>query len=80
MIHLLFNIIGTGIFMVVFYSVNIFVDFAFMTDSANGAGIALIHSLFNIGATILLFPFADYLVKLAVISVRDTEGEGTESS
>lgn len=48
-----------------------FVDFAFLDESANAAGIAVIHSLFNIGATILLFPFSKLLVKLAEITIPD---------
>lgn len=71
MIHLYFNLIGTVIFMVVFYAINSFVDFAFLGKSANAAGIAVIHSLFNIGATIVLFPFSDMLVRLARISIPD---------
>jgi len=69
MIHLYFNLIGTTLFMITFYSINAFVDFAFLGQSANAAGIALIHSLFNIGATICLFPFSDGLVKLAEITI-----------
>jgi phosphate:Na+ symporter len=69
MIHLYFNLIGTTLFMIAFYSINAFVDFAFLGQSANAAGIALIHSLFNIGATICLFPFSDGLVKLAEITI-----------
>lgn len=71
MIHLYFNLIGTIIFMVVFYSINHFVHFTFLSSPANAAGIAVIHSLFNIGATILLFPFADKLVRLAQITIPD---------
>lgn len=71
MIHLYFNLIGTTIFMVVFYSINVFVKFAFLNDAANAAGIAVIHSLFNIGATIILFPFANKLVRLAEITIPD---------
>ncbi|MCR5320463.1 MAG: Na/Pi cotransporter family protein [Lachnospiraceae bacterium] len=71
MIHLYFNLIGTIIFMVVFYSLNTFIDFVFLGKVATAAGIAVIHSLFNIGATILLFPFADKLVKLAEITIPD---------
>ena len=69
MIHLYFNLIGTTLFMITFYSINAFVDFAFLGQSANAAGIALIHSLFNIGATICLFPLSDGLVKLAEITI-----------
>jgi len=71
MIHLYFNLIGTILFMVIFYSVNSFVGFAFLGKPANAAGIAVIHSLFNICATIVLFPFSNNLVKLAEITIPD---------
>ena len=71
MIHLFFNLIGTIIFMVIFYSINAVVGFAFLNDAANPAGIAVVHSLFNIGAVILLFPFGNFLVKLATLSIPD---------
>ena len=61
LVHLYFNVIGTTVFMIVFYSLYAFIDFSFMHDAAGVAGIAVIHSLFNIGATILLFPFANML-------------------
>ena len=76
MVHLYFNLIGTVIFMLVFYIVNSFADFGFMNEPAGAFGIALIHSLFNIGATIILCPFSDKLVKLAKITIRD--GKKTE--
>ena len=72
-VHLYFNLIGTVVFMVVFYSINVFVHFSFLGNVAGPAGIAMIHSLFNIGATIVLFPFSNVLEKLASISVRDQE-------
>ena len=78
MIHLYFNVIGTVLFMVFFYSVNKFVDFAFMDANVNPAGIAIIHSLFNVGCALVLFPFANVLVKLAKISVPDNEEEKNE--
>ena len=71
MIHLYFNLIGTTLFMVVFYTINSFAAFAFLGESANAAGIAVIHSLFNIGATIILAPFSNLLVKLAEITSPD---------
>ena len=58
-IHLYFNLIGTILFMAVFYFINHFVNFAFLSNTAGAAGIAVIHSLFNIGCAIVLFPFAD---------------------
>lgn len=79
-VHLYFNLIGTILFMVVFYSANVFVNFAFLQNEAGPAGIALIHSLFNIGATIVLFPFSNLLEKLACLSIRDTDDNETEVS
>ncbi len=80
MIHLYFNLIGTILFMVVFYLANSFIDFAFLGKSANAAGIAVIHSLFNIGATVVLFPFANLLVKLAEITIPEGKKEEAEAS
>lgn len=71
MVHLYFNLIGTILFMMFFYAINSFIDFAFLGKSANAAGIAMIHSLFNIGATIVLFPFSNLLVRLAEITIPD---------
>ena len=71
MVHLYFNLIGTILFMVIFYSVNEFVDFAFLADSANAAGIAVVHSAFNVAATMVLLPFAKVLEKLAVLTIPD---------
>ena len=52
MVHLYFNVIGTAVFMILFYSVNYFAHFAFLADAANGAGIAVVHSLFNVSRCI----------------------------
>lgn len=75
MVHLYFNLIGTILFMAVFYSVNHFVHFAFMDEMATPAGIATIHSVFNIVTTIVLFPFGNVLVKLACLTVPDGKNE-----
>ena len=44
LIHLYFNLIGTILFMVVFYAINAVFPFAFLEESANAAGIAVIHT------------------------------------
>lgn len=72
MIHLYFNLIGTILFMVVFYGIQAVAgDFAFMNEPANAAGIAMVHSLFNIGCLIVLYPFGNQLVRLAEITIPD---------
>lgn len=72
-IHLYFNLIGTIIFMVIFYLLNSFIHFEFMSADATRVGIAVIHSVFNIAATLILFPFSNWLVKLACVTVKDKE-------
>ena len=42
---------------------------------ANAAGIAVVHSLFNIGAVLLLYPFGNQLVKLAQITIPEHADE-----
>ena len=75
LIHLYFNLIGTTIFMIVFYALNVFVDFAFLDTAANAAGIATIHTVFNVTATVILLPFSKLLVKLATLTIRDDKVE-----
>lgn len=79
MVHLYFNLIGTVLFMVVFYSINAIIGgFAFLDNPANAAGIAVVHSLFNIGTVLVLYPFGDKLVKLAQLTIPDHVGETEE--
>ena len=80
LVHLYFNLIGTVVFMVVFYAMNHFVQFAFLSDTANGAVIAVIHSLFNIASTIVLLPASRLLVKLAYFTIPQSKDETLETS
>lgn len=73
MIHLYFNLIGTIVFMTLFYIINSAAQFPFMTQMATPAMIAVTHSVFNITATIVWFPFSDFLVKLACATIRDDQ-------
>lgn len=72
MIHLYFNLIGSIVFITVFYGLDYLAGgFAFTQQAAGAAGIALIHSAFNVGAVVLFYPFGDMLVKLAEKTVPD---------
>lgn len=74
-VHLYFNLIGTALFMVGFYTLNVVFRFSFLTQAAGAAGIALIHSVFNIVATLILLPFSKLLEKLAYLTIRDGKEE-----
>ena len=78
MIHLYFNLIGTIVFLIVFYTVNAFVRFDFLNGPASATGIAVVHSVFNVVCTVCWFPFANLLVKLAEFTIRDKEDEKAE--
>ncbi len=75
MVHLYFNLIGTMLFMAVFYAINAAVHFSFMAQAATPAGIAILHSAFNITATLVLLPFGKALEKLACLTIRDRKEE-----
>lgn len=78
-VHLYFNIIGTVVLLLLFYSVNSFVHFAFVDLQANQFGIAITHSMFNLLCTALLLPFGAGLGKLATLTIKDapTKEEAT---
>ena len=75
MIHLYFNLIGTVVFMSLFYLINTAVHFPFMTQMATPATIAITHSVFNITATVAWLPFSNLLVKLACLTLRDDKSD-----
>lgn len=77
-VHLYFNLIGTVVFMAVFYLLNAAVEFGFMQDAARPYGIAVVHTIFNIFATCLLLPFSDLLEKLAYLTIKEEAGESAE--
>ncbi len=74
-VHLYFNIIGTIVFMVLFYLGNAIFRFEFTNDVVDAAGIALVHTTFNIFATLVLLPFAKQLERLAYLTIPETEEE-----
>ena len=61
--------------MIAFYTLNAFLDFAFMEEAADSAGIALVHTGFNVLATLVLLPFANLLEKLSLILIQPDEEE-----
>ena len=75
MVHLYFNIMGTLIFVALFYGIGLFFPWQFLTESCNEMNIALIHTAFNVAATALLLPLNGVLVKLATLSVPDDKQE-----
>ncbi len=75
-IHAAFNLIGTVIFLTVFWIVAFTVRPVLFAQAATPVSIAVAHSIFNIATTLLLFPFSRLLVKFSEKIIRiDTEEE-----
>ena len=70
LIHLLFNIVGTVIFFVLFLFVgDAFVDMVARVSADNGRFVANSHTIIKIAQVILLLPFSNLLVKLTYLLV-----------
>ena len=77
-VHILFNCIGSAIFLIAFYAVDAVVQFAFTDAPISAVAIAVVHSIFNVVTTFLLLPFCGMLEKLANLIVRDKKGTAQE--
>ncbi len=71
MVHLYFNIIGVLLFLTGFYGLNAVLHFSFVEETVTAWGIAVVHSVFNLTATVVLLPFANVLEKLAIATIPD---------
>ena len=69
MVHLLFNVVGVLVFVVAFYGMGMFIDWKFLSETAAAWDIAVIHTCFNVAATIVLMPLNGMLVKLAYLFI-----------
>lgn len=60
-----------------FYITNAVFGFSIMSDTVGAVYIAIVHTVFNLAATVILLPFSDKLEKLAENSVKDKKGKKT---
>ncbi len=75
--HLLFNVIGTIIFLLI----TAFTPYTTLLESISDsvpAQISAAHIIFNVVSTVILFPFANVLIKLSCILVPDKEPEDSK--
>lgn len=78
-IHLLFNVIGSLVFSIIafiFFTLNP----TFGNNVITPYWISVVHTGFNLANTVLMFPFANCLVKLAEIMCRSSKGRVDEDS
>ena len=72
-VHLLFNVVGATIFVIVFYGLGMFIDWTFLSEPLRAWNISVIHTGFNLAATAVLLPLNGLLVKLAYVVIPREE-------
>ena len=78
LMHLYFNVIKASTFMIIFYTLNLFLHFAFLKATAGMVGIAAIHTLINLVASPLMLPFSHVLVRMAMKTIPVDAAEKQE--
>lgn len=76
-VHIAFNTIGTVLFMVamtVMQKLSVFGE-AYWIRSVDSGAIANFQTVFNMLTAIILVPFADWMVKLSMLIVKDDKPE-----
>lgn len=73
--HVLFNVFGTILFIVGSQFIPYTKWIESITDNSM-LQLSLVHITFNVVSTILMFPFAKYLVKLSCLIIPDRNDEG----
>ena len=79
MVHLYFNIIGTIVFMIAYLIAKYLLSIGLFAQIIDAAGVATVHSVFNVTCTILLLPFTKVLEKLACMTIRDRRENAEEA-
>lgn len=73
--HFYFNVIGVILALGIFYGGNAIFKFSFLTDAVSATDIAILHSVFNIFATLIMLPFTKQLEWLATKTIKDGKNE-----
>ena len=73
MVHILFNTIGTIVFLIVMTIMQRLAVFgeSFWTATVDSGGIANFQTIFNLVTAVLLIPFTNVLVKLSMVLVKE---------
>lgn len=75
MVHLLFNVVGSGVWLTTFWLVKALLQPALLSAPATLLGIAVSHSAFNILCTLLMLPLAGWLERAVTALVPNGQEE-----
>ncbi|MCL2046827.1 MAG: Na/Pi cotransporter family protein [Oscillospiraceae bacterium] len=76
-VHVSFNVIGACMVLTSVYGTNAIYPLPILQEIVTPASIAIMHTLFAAATTIILFPFAKQLEKLALFVIKEQAGEIT---
>ncbi len=86
-VHVSFNVIGTVLCLALYYLIDAFGVFEmlfhvedFSSTPIPVVGISIVHTIFNVFTTLILFPFAKALEKLANFIIKDKDGDDAQGA
>ncbi len=74
-VHISFNLIGTIVCLSLYMLADSLFQFAFSDMPVDSAGIALVHTVFNVTTTVILLPFTKMLEKIANLFLPNKDEE-----
>ena len=80
MMHLIFKVTGVVVFSVIFYGIGLFMPWEFLNQPIGPMEVAIIHTLYNVGATAFLLPLRYQLLKLAYVIIPEKENAEPEKT
>ena len=73
LVHLYFNCLGTIVCLGAYTVAYLFIKPAILNQGINAAGIAVVHTAFNVITTTIMLPMAGLLEKLAYATIKEDE-------
>ena len=73
LVHLYFNCLGTVVCLSAYTIAHIFIKPAILNQAIDAAGIAVVHTAFNVITTTIMLPMAGLLEKLAYATIKEDE-------
>ena len=77
-LHLLNKIVGAVLFAVIFYGLGLFIDWKFLNNVTSPVDIAIFHTAYNVGVTLVLIPARNLMIKAVCKLIPDAKEEEEE--
>lgn len=78
LMHLIFKVVGVTLFVIVFYGLGMFIEWQFLQETTSAFDIAVVHTAYNLLATVVLIPSRHIWVKLAYKILPETQEKEKE--